>query len=315
MNPDHASTSAQRADGQRGFSLVELMIAVALLSVLLAGLTELIVTSSQNATATAKLSRIQETGRIAIQMLSSDIRRAGYFGGHAGLTNFGGTLAVPTPAAACVADTTAWSTMVGQPVFGVNDTNAGYACIADSEYLQGDILTLRNSAATPVAVADMVATRPYIRTSLFEGKAFLGANQASADNDVVSRDAREFALVAHSYFVGPSGRSCQGVSIPALFRKSVDDAGLPVTQELLAGVEHLQFKYMVGDEYVDANDIALADWANVTAVEIAVLVRAECPELDFVNNRTFVMGDLASPYGPADGYRRQLFTSLASVRN
>ena len=75
----------------------------------------------------------------------------------------------------------------------------------------------------------------------------------------------------------------------------------------------MQFRYQVGDQYLDANDVT--DWTAVGAVEIAVLVRAECPESGFVNNRTFAIGDLGAPYGPTDSYRRQLFTSLTSIRN
>jgi hypothetical protein len=81
----------------------------------------------------------------------------------------------------------------------------------------------------------------------------------------------------------------------------------------LAGVEHLQFKYLVGNRYFDANSVT--NWNGAIAVEISVLVRAECPETGFNNNRTFAIGDLITPYGPADNLRRQVFTSISTMRN
>ncbi len=299
---------------QRGFSLVELMVAVALLAVLMAGLVELFVSNSRNANATASLSRIQETGRTALQLLTADIRRAGYFGGNAISTSFGGSLGEEEPAGTCEEDTTAWGRMVRRPVFGINDTNADYDCIPDSEYLRGDVLTVRYTPSQPVAVGAMEAKMPYLRASVVEGKIFVGENEGAPENQVTDLGARDYALAAHTYYIGPTPRFCQGVAIPALFRKSIDpDNGEPVSSELLAGVEHMQFKYQVGNQYVDADDIA--DWTTVDAVETTVLVRSECPENGFVNSRTFAMGDLGAAYGPTDGFRRQVYTGLTWVRN
>jgi len=282
----------------------------------MAGLVELFVSNSRNANATASLSRIQETGRTALQLLTADIRRAGYFGGNAVSATFEGSLGEAASANTCVANTTAWGRMVRQPTFGINDTKptaAGYACIPDSEYLRGDVLTVRYTPSQSVAVGAMVAKMPYLRASVVEGKIFAGEDQADAENQIIDLGARDYALAAHTYFIGPTGRFCQGVAIPALFRKSIDpDDGFPTSSELLAGVEHMQFKYQVGNQYVDANDIA--DWTTVDAVETTVLVRSECPENGFENKRTFAMGDLDPAYGPIDGFRRQVYTGLTWVR-
>ena len=326
-----AATTAYRRQPQQGLGLVEIMIALALLAALMTGVVELFLSNSKNATATSNIARIEETGRIALQLLNSDVRRAGFFGGKIGNTAGGisvtGTLGevcltgdgncntggATTAALTCNA-TTIWARMLGQPIFGLNDTRAGYACIVAAEYLRGDILTLRYTPSQPHDPNDpMIATRPYLRTALFQGKIFAGADEANAANDVPDQTALAYPLLAHSYYVGPTLRSCNGEDIPALFRKSVSDAGLPVSQELLAGVEHLQFKYLVGNRYFDANNVA--NWAAVSAIEISVLVRAECPETGFVNDRTFAIGDLAAAYGPTDALRRQVFTSVATVRN
>jgi type IV pilus assembly protein PilW len=325
------TTNSRRPE--QGLGLVELMIALALLAALMAGMVELFVSNTKNASATSNIARIEETGRVALQLLNSDVRRAGFFAGKLANTTGGisvtGTLGeicivgnsncntatAAVAALTCSANTTNWARMIGQPIFGLNDTISGYSCINDDEYLRGDIITLRYTPSEPHNPDEdtMIATRPYLRASLFQGKIFTGADEADAENDIPDQTARVYPLLAHSYFVGPTRRSCKGEPIPALFRKTISDAGLPISQELLAGVEHLQFKYLVGNRYFDANSVT--NWNGATAVEISVLVRAECPETGFINNRTFAIGDLITPYGPADNLRRQVFTSISAVRN
>jgi hypothetical protein len=54
-------------------------------------------------------------------------------------------------------------------------------------------------------------------------------------------------------------------------------------------------------------------WDQVIAARIWLLVRAECPETGYTNNTPYSMGNVN--YTPADGYRRQLFTSTVRLRN
>jgi type IV pilus assembly protein PilW len=308
---DNRCRQHKRSEG--GFGLVEIMISILLSSILIMGLIELFASSSKNAQAAAGLSRIQESGRTTLHLLTSDIRRTGYLGGMAADANISGSLDASAMANTCVADTTDWARMVDQPLFGLNDSNAGYACVSATDYLRGDILTVRYTGSSATTAASLEDKRPYFRSSLAAAKIFAGEDEASDQNRIDDGSARIFELVAHTYYVGPSGRTCQGVSVPSLFRKSISSQGKPTSEELVPGVEHLQFKYQVGNQYVDANDIA--DWSTVTAVETTVLVRTECPEGSFVNEYSFSMGDLASAYGPSDNHRRQLFTSFTSLRN
>lgn len=64
----------------RGFSLVELMIAVVLGAVLMAGVVKTFLGSKTAFTSQQAISRIQETGRLAIEFMAKDIRMAGYMG-------------------------------------------------------------------------------------------------------------------------------------------------------------------------------------------------------------------------------------------
>lgn len=325
LNKKH-STSGRRL--QQGLSLFELLISMIILAALMAGISELVVTNTRNANATSNLARLQETGRTAMQILTADIRRAGYLGGNARPDLITGTLGTSTPAATCDG-TTSWGRMLAQPVFGINDAKTGYACIeGDDNYLRGDVLTVRYASTpalieeemTDAATSDGTPDKLYLRATLMEGRLFKASDEGDPANALDPITSRNHALAAFTYFVGDSGRTCgrdrEGIEfkIPALFRKSLDDQGLPVTQELLAGVEHIQFRYKIGNGYEEAaND---TNWSrdSISAIETSLLVRAECPEVGFANDRTFSFGDIED-YGPEDAFRRQIFRSVTQLRN
>ncbi|MGI0117280.1 PilW family protein [Zooshikella sp. RANM57] len=63
---------------QSGLSLIELMIALVLGLLLLAGVLQVFLGSSQTYRLTGDLARAQENGRFALDMLTRDIRMAGY---------------------------------------------------------------------------------------------------------------------------------------------------------------------------------------------------------------------------------------------
>jgi type IV pilus assembly protein PilW len=65
---------------QKGLSLVELMIAITLGLILLTGVMQVFLSSKNVFTSQQALSRIQESGRMAIEFLSRDIRMAGFMG-------------------------------------------------------------------------------------------------------------------------------------------------------------------------------------------------------------------------------------------
>ncbi len=65
---------------QSGFSLVELMVAILIGSLLIIGVTELFNNSFRTGLSNTELARMQENGRIALEVIGADARRAGYRG-------------------------------------------------------------------------------------------------------------------------------------------------------------------------------------------------------------------------------------------
>ena len=294
---------------QRGFNIIELMVAVMLGLFLMAALVEVLLSGKQSFTAADHISRLQENGRIATNMIVTDLKRAGYMGGNSDISAILGSEGPIAVATNCPVGNSNWARMIQQPLFGLDDTNTGYACIPNSNYLRGDILTVR--LASPWLSGAFNNDQLYLRTSLFEGKIFIGSDEASGANAVLDAPQSVHDLLAYSYFVGPSGRSCAGQAVPSLFRVRIGANGQPLIDELLPGIEHFQVQYGVNGQYLDANNVA--DWTQVTTARIWLLVRTECAENGFTDGKTYNLGDQV--YTPNDSFRRQLYSSVVMLRN
>ena len=77
---------------QRGISLVELMISITIGLILMTGVVQLFLSSRATFSTQQALSRVQETGRLAMEFLADDIRMAGYMGCMSRNLNFHNTL-------------------------------------------------------------------------------------------------------------------------------------------------------------------------------------------------------------------------------
>lgn len=307
-----------------GFSLVELMVAIVVGTLMLGGVIQLYLSSKQTYNAQDQLARMQENGRFAMELITRDLRRAGYWGGNADLATHTGNPGPVAPAHSCASDNN-WGRMIGWRVSGINNANTGHAACTPG-YLPGsDILTVRYASTNAVAFDDVPANGGlYLRGTMFLGWLMTGALKNDAGNTppadiLAAADHLQPVvrpLVAHGYFVGDSGRQCAtGEAIPSLFRVRLNpDTGNPMTEEVVAGVEQLQVRYLLGDAYLDASAIANADWPDVSAVRVWLLVRGECPEFGLVNDATFEMGDVTAPGAP-DNFRRQLYVSTVMLRN
>lgn len=295
---------------QRGFTLVELLVTVTLGLLVIAGIGQIYTAAKRSYDIQTSLARLQDAGRYAVDVITQDVRRAGYWG----LTNmraFGPPAGAAPTAATC--DNT-WGSMAQQAIFGINDSAAGYACI--TAWLRGDVLTVRYAVPQPTAV--FATNTWYIRTTPTQATITSGA-PANAPGPISS----DHAVVAHAYYVKNSNdATCNGAPIPALTREQLGANGLPQAAELVLGVEHLQFQFGIDtdadrsvNQYVNANALVpLANWNNVVSVRFWILARDECPEAGYTNNNTYTLGDIP-PYTPNDNYRRQLYTSTVALRN
>jgi type IV pilus assembly protein PilW len=343
MNYFNTTTGSRRRYIQ-GFSIVEMMVAMLISLILLAGIAQIFMSSKQSFNIQNTLGRQQENGRYASDVISQDLRRSGYWGGNADVSGVTGTEPPVAPAATCNTGDNTWARMIDRRIFGLNHTEtaslAAYACINDGNgHLSRDVLVMRFASPWLVFPTPTTNQRPiennsrlYIRSSLTisdeAGRIFKGSAKGDADNDMnggatAPPSERTSELVARAYYIGPSGQSCNGISVPSLYREELDNNGRPVAEEVAYGIDNLQVRYGLdtnGDGsvnvYLDAGSSGLnedSEWEQVVAVRYWLLTRAECPETGYTNNNTYTMGDLN--YTPNDGFRRQLYQSTVQLRN
>ena len=324
-----------------GFSLVELMVAMVITLILLAGIGQIFLSSKKSFNIQDSLSRMQENGRYAMANIIQDLRRAGYWGGNADIDKIQGTESVLKDLTTCPTGSLDWGRMLDYRIYGLDeddDPPASYACIS-GDWLRGDVLVTRYAApyvvggiTLPLPVSTISANavysdRLFIRSSLFRGRVFLGKDSEDSDNKLVAPAVRTTEMVAHGYFIRTSANSdatkCTGSdAIPSLYRVTLGDGKL-VEEEVAYGVDDLQIQYGVDtnnngaiDEYLNAGDGNLdekKEWKRVLAARVWLLIRAECPETGFTNDTHYIMGN-KNFYSP-DAYRRQLYSATIDLRN
>ena len=333
----------------KGFSIVEMMVAMVISLILMAGIAQIFLSSRQSFTIQNTLGRQQENGRYAANIIAQDLRRTGYWGGNADVTGVTGSEPPVAPSATCNTGNNSWARMIDRRIFGLNHTEtaplAAYGCINDGNgHSSRDVLVMRFASPWLVFPTPTTNQRPiednsrlYIRSSLTisdqAGRIFKGSDNSDSDNDMNDGAAappseRTSDLMARAYYIGPSGQTCNGIAVPSLFREELNNNGQPVAVEVAYGVDNLQVRYGLDtnaddsvDIYLDADAIDntisgpnnVSDWNQVIAVRFWLLTRSECPETGYTNNNTYTMGDHV--YTPADGFRRQLYQSTVKLRN
>lgn len=328
----------------RGFSLVEIMVALAVSMLLLAGVIAIFGSSRASYETTDKLSRIQENGRFAIDQIVRDIRAAGYVGCARAPTYLSSSLNVTA---------TQWDFLDG-PVRGFESTGAGTwnppltnvnATAASSG---NDVLLLRGPRrdAEPLRLtADMASgsdsiSVPNVTSGLRAGDAALVYScEAQAFFQVTS-----FAggTIEHSDESGSPGnvtgdiqyafrKNAEVVPVHTVLyylRASTADATTTSlwrkiasndAEELVEGVERMELEFgldtngdTVVDDYVTAD--AVGNWGNVYSVSVALLVRSPEQYGTDLDKRTYRLLSVDVD-APNDRYMRDVFSATANLRN
>jgi type IV pilus assembly protein PilW len=342
---DRPRTSSLRT---RGFSIIELMVAVTLSLLLLGGVATIFSSTRDSYETTDRMSRIQENGRYAIEQITRQIRAAGFVG----------CARQPTYVSTSLNNSTdlQWN-FLGGPVRGYQSTGAGaWSPALDASVISpasgSDVLVLRVPArdAEPMrltttmtsATADLLVpsvttgvrtgdvalaynceAHSYFYVSDFTAGVIQHAQTAAAPGNAVAtlnypyRDRVTHVIPVETviYYI----RDSTAATLPAGTRSLWRRVGLNAAEELIEGVEQLQLRFGVdtnGDVIVDvyqtANDVA--NWTEVISVEVAVLIRSIDGYGSGTDNRSYQLLDVTVP-AVADSRIRGVFTATSTIRN
>jgi type IV pilus assembly protein PilW len=334
---------------QLGLSLVELMISITLGLILMAGVVQMFVSSKVTFNSQQSVSRIQETGRLAIEFMSKDIRAAGNYGcgkleptnpakalqnatlDMGGLhTNFNmgiqgfdtsAGLTAPLTAATALGVASVSSSQniiairsaldVGLPVTKLNEDAKVFAYTTQAA-VSADSCVEGICIGDAVVVSDCYSARAFVVSDLS-----INANDATIV-PVASNPAWDSTVITQQFKTGEVAPLktivyfiANGANgLPSLWQRTNTENAV----ELLEGVEQMRIRYALAasrETYSTATDIG-TNWPNVVSIRLELVVRSQ--------NDNAV--DAPQPYTlggttvtPTDRFMRQVFSTTINVRN
>ena len=330
-----------------GFTLVELMVGIALGLIVLAVLSTVFVNVSSNRREMERTGRQIENGRFAMQLLSDDIVNAGYFG-EFDPRDAGAPAVKPDP---CSTDVNDMKNAVLMHVQGYASAVAKPSCLSDVRDGTTVIVVRRTAtcAAGEVNCDPATGGQIYFQSSLCNSEL---SNPPVATHYVVaampSSGPSSFTLtqhdcgapallrayVMHIYFIANNNESGDGV--PTLKRAELGANGEFAIVPLVEGIENLQLEYGLdtnGDSVPDAvtadpgayagcaaDPCYIANWINVMTVRIHLLSRSTEASPRYTDTKTYSLGLQADgtqlTVGPFnDGLKRHAYTGTVRMNN
>lgn len=175
--------SNRRSSTNKGFSLVELMIAMVIGLVVLGAVTAVLVNSSKHYHSTDSLSRLQENARFAMGFLQTDLRRAGSLGCAGSTAEIGNMLNTGPGSLGQVAGSS--STIVFSPIEGIENQSA--TSWAPSSEAVTFSSAVANTDALVVRYFDQSSSITLQQDMLYESDALLlSTGHGLKLNDIVS---------------------------------------------------------------------------------------------------------------------------------
>jgi len=306
----------------QGFSLIEMMLAMLIGTIILAGIfTVFANTREAQRTMDQHLTMVGD-GRFAIELLTYDLRHSSIYGGTNLATliecraeDFGCAVVPARPANDCLPG---WShdldIAIHTPTAAELAVYVANGCPIDNHVANTDVIVVRYADSNPVADADLVANTAYVRSNYRAGKLFVGTDYGVFGGDTGDAFTQNYQLITRAYYIS-SYTDTVGDGIPSLRRIELE-AALPDgtagtvlnDQVLMPGVENLQIQYGIdtdGDgeinKYVDASSVSVesindadntkratakTDWRKIKAAKVWVLMRTEHEEKPGFDNTT-----------------------------
>jgi type IV pilus assembly protein PilW len=330
---------------QLGISLVEVLVSLVISLFLLAGIIQVYVANKSSYSFSNSISRIQENGRYAMDVMAQDLRMAGFFG--CAVFNPEDDSAMEAIVSNLNPDGPGYTTEIYD--FLQNDLVEG----TENNGLNGsDSITLRGALPGNVTVeppygstsANIKVSEPH---DLVEGDIVMVSNCRGADIIQISSINTQNGTLVHNTGAGTepgnyNPDNCAGGNAHCLsqtygadasmfklqavtYRIAAGESGEPalwrsvngVDQELIESIEQMQLLYGVDtsdddhtNQYMIATDVT--NWYDVMSIRLMLLVRSasigvvEAPQVITYNGATATA---------ADNRLRQVFTTTIALRN
>lgn len=279
---------------QHGVTLIEMMIAMVVSLVLVAGVGTVYFSSKRNYQTRDELSQMNESGRAALEALRKNLEHAGY--ATPNKLPLGSYFFIESD-----------PDFEAQECGGVKNNMKSKFATRDGDGDNSDFISVRflgddklfmDAAGDPLLKDCRVGMAANMNASLIY-------NAFYVDDDNKTRDSNN-VFVPILYAVGSN-----------LTVGSIENDSQPVVN----GVENIQFQYGIdadgngtADEFKKADDVGAGNWEQVVSIKVALLVRSLGNVLEANSVRTYNLLD-ATVTTPADRYQRAVYTTTIQLRN
>jgi type IV pilus assembly protein PilW len=331
-----------------GYTLIELMVSITIGLIILAALVSLFAGNSRERGEIERANQQTENGRYALQVLTDDLRDAGYLASYNPGTVAGPNPQLVVPATLpdpCATDVPTLTSALGLAVQGYDNGNNAPACLPADLRAGTDILVVRRASTCAVGTAGcdpQVAGDVYLQASGCATEIAAGTYYSVGSNigalNLHQKDCATAALLyqfrTHIYFIANDDKP--GDAIPTLKRAELGPGAFNVVP-LVEGVENLQLEYGLDTSVpttgtpavytADPNSYngcapatCVSYWRNAVAVKINVLTRNLTVTPGYTDTKTYTLGltaaGAANVVGPFnDGYKRHGYSSVARLYN
>jgi len=324
MKSSHANATRRPLSRQLGLSIIELLVALAIGSLLIAGAGFVYVQSRNSYAVNDSVARLQETARFAISVIEPDVR----MGGNWGLLNDSELVtgrAAQTAGAILPGNANKCGTNFGVDLYTtIEGTDAGYTfgvarqpgCnpgpAGGAARPNTDTLIVRRASGNPVAAT---AGRVQVWSTRTSGGLF---TDGVAPGAAVPPGGQVNDVVVNAYYIS---RDSDGrPNVPSLRRQSLVPGPDFQDQEIVSGVEDLQVQLGIdptgsagiATRYVNPG-VALPVGTQIVAVRLWVMTRADATEVGFQDSTNYQYAN--RNVTPNDGFRRVLFSRTIQLRN
>ncbi|MBQ0712209.1 MAG: PilW family protein [Porticoccus sp.] len=320
----------------KGFTLIELMIALLLGLLLSAGIISVFIEGKRSFVQDDEISRVQENGRYSLRLLSRELGMAGFFGGVPDSSDVSGG-SVTTDCGLTGID---WLLEGEAPLEVVNSsdnaTDTYYSCFSDDDIEAGtDVVAIKRASDQPlildgewqVTPESLVSTRYYLHNKN-RGLGTVELQQGSGYTDIgtiatAGNGSDIWEYYASIFYIGTDD------GVPSLCKKELVSTGTGISGQLclVRGIENLQLELGVdldadgyADQFVSDNtDPPVGLGANadqIVSIRVHVLARSINEIHNFTaESRSYRLGGGTTVTTPADQFYRLALSSTIVVRN
>lgn len=333
----------------RGMSLVELLVAIGIGTLIVAAMALLFANNSRSRSETERASRKIENGRYAVEVLRGELYHAGYLA-EFDPTALAATLPTTKPDP-CATDLASLRSALGVHIQGYDNIAATtLTCLTDVK-AGTDAVVIRRASGCVVGSAGctaLAAGAPAFQASSCNNATELGSGVVTSfyrldtDTAALTLTRRDCATVAGTrryvlriYYVANNDKAGDG--IPTLKYAELGAGGFSASS-LVQGVENLQLEYGLdtngngdADVYTANPDLYLGctaasaptcvgHWVSVVSAKVFLLSRNVEAQAGYSDPNKYVLGRKADGNPneftslPA-GYKRKVFQEVVRLQN